>query len=1031
MKRIIALSILITLLVVNLPVFAQNGSSAYPAAQDTECTLFPVKDGATTRLRQSIASNSSVLVVESTALFPTCGYLRLDGRETVYYSGKTATTFTGVTRAREGTAAIVHAANVKVEMPISAAPLTVHSLAIRALQAKVGITSSTPSLGAVLKSNGPGSSIWALPALDDNSDVVITTPQTNEVLKWNGSAWVNGTVAGTGTVISVAASAGGIFSFTGTPVTSSGTLALSVTGTSGGIPYFSSGSALASSAALAANRLVLGGGAGAAPTALSFGTGNQLVGMNPGATANEYKTLALGTSGTNASIAYGSGTITLHLPNASGVNRGLLTAADFTTFNNKLGALSFANDTNVTGSYAANVITLNWLGALAKSRQHAQTAYHDQANTWSTGLQDFSAATLKAPISAGAAPTTSGLFAYDSTANVFSGGHNGANRVFVTRNTTEQLDNKTLANPTINGAALSGTFSGNPTFSGSPIVTGSYFAGKFRDTGGREFNVKAPPFNAVGDCSTNDAPAFAAAIAAAAAAGGGEVIVPQVADCYAWASLVTIGDGTGLTISTYDGVSLRGVGGTRLNSTVPRQAVKIKWTGSTSTSNTALKVAGPMGGFRLENIVLDLDSKAGNGIQVMHAEGAVLRNIQIVNFTNIGLDIDAYDTTTFGANTVFNSGNTGIVENLFTNTSNNNTTSVRLGATGNIAQWNFYGGRWRQDGTTGSNVVVLGFADHNNFWGVVGAAEVGVRVKPISGQAAYPVNNHFWSSPMVGSTGANAYVIDNSVTTWAPTTGYGMPLLAMSTADGAAVPSDGRFWGFSDTQKFFGPNWEFITALRTPALTGGTALNATLTLKGSSNASSTNAHILLNPVVSGSLPGAVLIGATSPVNSPFPEGMHLQGTDGVNFAPIFSTTYGGTAGNIITGRTAGGTFASPSATPDDAFLAGLSGRGYDTAFATGSKVLIGLKTAELWAAGANGTKITFETTPIGGTTRSIRWTVDSAGNFVSTGVTFANLGTPANGSMIFCSDCAANSNPCTGSSTGAFAKRLNGAWDCR
>jgi hypothetical protein len=44
---------------------------------------------------------------------------------------------------------------------------------------------------------------------------------------------------------------------------------------------------------------------------------------------------------------------------------------------------------------------------------------------------------------------------------------------------------------------------------------------------------------------------------------------------------------------------------------------------------------------------------------------------------------------------------------------------------------------------------------------------------------------------------------------------------------------------------------------------------------------------------------------------------------------------------------------------------------------------------------------------------------------------FANLGTPANGTWLYCSDCLANSNPCTGASTGAFAKRLNGAWDCR
>lgn len=43
--------------------------------------------------------------------------------------------------------------------------------------------------------------------------------------------------------------------------------------------------------------------------------------------------------------------------------------------------------------------------------------------------------------------------------------------------------------------------------------------------------------------------------------------------------------------------------------------------------------------------------------------------------------------------------------------------------------------------------------------------------------------------------------------------------------------------------------------------------------------------------------------------------------------------------------------------------------------------------------------------------------------------TFANLGTPANGTFYFCSDCTL-ANPCAGAGTGAFAKRLNGVWVC-
>lgn len=78
----------------------------------------------------------------------------------------------------------------------------------------------------------------------------------------------------TGTVTSVAQSfTGGLISVAGSPITTSGTLALTVAGTSGGIPYFSSSSTWASSAALAANALVIGGGAGAAPSTMATGTG--------------------------------------------------------------------------------------------------------------------------------------------------------------------------------------------------------------------------------------------------------------------------------------------------------------------------------------------------------------------------------------------------------------------------------------------------------------------------------------------------------------------------------------------------------------------------------------------------------------------------------------------------------------------------------------------------------------------------------------------------------------------------------------
>jgi len=44
--------------------------------------------------------------------------------------------------------------------------------------------------------------------------------------------------------------------------------------------------------------------------------------------------------------------------------------------------------------------------------------------------------------------------------------------------------------------------------------------------------------------------------------------------------------------------------------------------------------------------------------------------------------------------------------------------------------------------------------------------------------------------------------------------------------------------------------------------------------------------------------------------------------------------------------------------------------------------------------------------------------------------TLSQLGGPPDGSIAYCSDCAVGTDPCTGTSTGAFAYRLNSRWYC-
>jgi hypothetical protein len=99
------------------------------------------------------------------------------------------------------------------------------------------------------------------------------------------------TTGGTGTVTSTglsvnSGSSSGIFAITGSPVTTTGTLNFNLAGTSGGVPYFSSGTVLSSSAVLTASNPVIGGGAGSAPTSGSRSGNTTVFGTTSGSLTN-------------------------------------------------------------------------------------------------------------------------------------------------------------------------------------------------------------------------------------------------------------------------------------------------------------------------------------------------------------------------------------------------------------------------------------------------------------------------------------------------------------------------------------------------------------------------------------------------------------------------------------------------------------------------------------------------------------------------------------------------------------------------
>ena len=159
----------------------------------------------------------------------------------------------------------------------------------------------------------------------------------------------------TGTVTSVGQSfTGGLISVTGSPVTSSGTLALSVTGTSGGVPYFSGTNTWASSGALTQYGVVYGGGAAGAPVATAAGTTGQVLIGNTSA-APSWAAL---TSSAVTSITFGSTGLTPATATQGAVTvAGTLVAGNGGTGVATLTGVAYGNGTSAfTAATAAQIV---------------------------------------------------------------------------------------------------------------------------------------------------------------------------------------------------------------------------------------------------------------------------------------------------------------------------------------------------------------------------------------------------------------------------------------------------------------------------------------------------------------------------------------------------------------------------------------------------------------------------------------------------------------------------------------------------
>lgn len=294
-----------------------------------------------------------------------------------------------------------------------------------------------------------------LPTQSTHSGQFLTTDGTN-------SSWAANPL---GTVTSVAFSvpATSIFAATGSPVTTSGTLGLTTTGTSGGIPYFSSTSALSSSAALTAHAITLGGGAATAPVSLgSLGTSSTVL---HGAAAGDpsFSTIV------NADVDVAAGIVDTKLATiaTSGKVSNSATTATALSTNSAIVAR------DGSGNFAAGTVTAALTGNASTSTALAANPVDCGSNTYATTIAangDLTCASItNASTTATNLNTVSTIVARDGSGNfsagtvtaALSGNATTATALSTAGTTTTVLHGNAVGAPTYGAVALAADVSGN------------------------------------------------------------------------------------------------------------------------------------------------------------------------------------------------------------------------------------------------------------------------------------------------------------------------------------------------------------------------------------------------------------------------------------------------------------------------------------------------------------------------------------------------------------------------------------------
>lgn len=116
-------------------------ASLFPAALDTNDSLYVAVNGLKSTLTSGINSSAATIFLAVPVGVPATGYVTIKG-EAIHYTGKTTVSLTGCTRGQDGTAQAAHFQNDEVDFGPVADHHNVLVQAIEAIQAKIGAGAS-------------------------------------------------------------------------------------------------------------------------------------------------------------------------------------------------------------------------------------------------------------------------------------------------------------------------------------------------------------------------------------------------------------------------------------------------------------------------------------------------------------------------------------------------------------------------------------------------------------------------------------------------------------------------------------------------------------------------------------------------------------------------------------------------------------------------------------------------------------------------------------------------------------------------